>query len=465
VILTGGTETALQMLRRKPDLHLCAETGGKNATIVTALADRDLAIKNVLHSAFSHAGQKCSATSLLLLEAELYHDPEFKRALSEAAASIHVGSAWDLKTKMGPLIHAPRGDLENALKTVDEGESWALMPSRVDDSPNLWTPGIKYGVQAGSYSHMTEFFGPVLSVMRFQKLAEAIALVNQTGYGLTSGLESLDDREQAEWKAGLRAGNLYINRQTTGAMVLRQPFGGLGKSSYGSGLKAGGPNYVAQFMDFEETDAPGETSRDSALREFCETVVKSDLPNRERIVRAIRSYAHFYETEFGREHDHFRLVGQDNFRRYLPIRSIRIRVQESDSDFEIFARCTAARVAGCQQTVSYPAGFQSPALALLDRSTDSWAGAIEFVQETDDQLCEAIAAGQIDRLRYARTGIAPSRVRAAAHEANVSIIEAPVLAHGRIELLWYFHEQSISFDYHRYGNLGARSEEPRREVL
>ena len=103
--------------------------------------------------------------------------------------------------------------------------------------------------------------------MRFEKLHEAIALVNQTGYGLTSGLESLDDREQAEWKAGIRAGNLYINRGTTGAIVLRQPFGGMGKSAFGPGLKAGGPNYVAQFMDFTETDDSG--ARDPIARIRC----------------------------------------------------------------------------------------------------------------------------------------------------------------------------------------------------
>jgi RHH-type proline utilization regulon transcriptional repressor/proline dehydrogenase/delta 1-pyrroline-5-carboxylate dehydrogenase len=71
----------------------------------------------------------------------------------------------------------------------------------------------------------------------------------------------------------------------------------------------------------------------------------------------------------------------------------------------------------------------------------------------------------MDRLRYSKPALAPTPVRAAAHEANVSIIETPVLAHGRIELLWYFHEQSVSFAYHRYGNLGARSDELRREVL
>ena len=123
-----------------------------------------------LHSAFSHSGQKCSATSLLLLQDEVYDDPDFRRALCEAAQSLKVGSAWDLATKMGPLIRPPCGDLETALKVLEPGEEWALMPEPVEGNPNLWTPGIKYGVRPGSYTHLTEFFGPVLAVMRFETL-------------------------------------------------------------------------------------------------------------------------------------------------------------------------------------------------------------------------------------------------------------------------------------------------------
>src|SRR6185295_828081 len=179
VILTGGTDTALRMLKARPELALFAETGGKNATIITALADRELAIKHVVQSAFGHSGQKCSATSLLLLEAEVYDDPEFKRRLSDAVKSLPVGSAWELQTRVGPLIRPPSGDLENALKTLEPGESWAVLPRQVGDNPNLWSPGVKYGVQSGSYTHLTEFFGPMLGVMRFERLDEAIALVNQ----------------------------------------------------------------------------------------------------------------------------------------------------------------------------------------------------------------------------------------------------------------------------------------------
>ncbi|MDH3584647.1 MAG: proline dehydrogenase family protein, partial [Phycisphaerae bacterium] len=112
VVLTGGTETALTMLRARPNMHLLAETGGKNATVVTALADRDQAIKHVLHSAFGHGGQKCSATSLLLLEEELFSDETFRHTLCDAARSLTVGSAWDLPTRVGPLVRPPSGVLE-----------------------------------------------------------------------------------------------------------------------------------------------------------------------------------------------------------------------------------------------------------------------------------------------------------------------------------------------------------------
>ena len=467
VILTGGTETALTMLRDHPRLNLFAETGGKDATIVTAVSDRDQAIKHILHSAFSHAGQKCSATSLLLLQNEVYDDPVFRAGLCEAVQSLTVGSAWELDTKMGPLIRPPGGDLETALKVLEPGEEWALMPQPVDGNPCQWTAGIKYGVRPGSFTHMTEFFGPVLAVMRFETLAEAVALVNQTGFGLTSGLESLDEREWDYWKDHVHAGNLYINRVTTGAIVLRQPFGGLGKSVFGAGMKAGGPNYVAQFMNFTDAGSPrlsGRLSRPT-LATVCQGLQTHKHPEAERIAAAILSCETAQLTEFGAQHDHFKLVGQDNVRRYLPFENVRVRVHAADSAFDIFVRVCAAHAAGCRVTVSTPPDLGAPAVQLLEELTESWAGAVEFVEETDGQLVAAIQAGQTDRVRYAAPDRAPVAVLLAGGEAGGCVIGTPVSGEGRLELLWYVCEQSISTDYHRYGNLGNRAQEQRAEVL
>ena len=471
VILTGGTDTALRLLRARPELRLFAETGGKNATIITALADREQAIKHVLHSAFSHSGQKCSATSLLLLEAEVYDDPAFKRLLVDAVRSLRVGSAWELPTRIGPLIRPPAGALAQALTTLEPGESWAVEPRQVGDNPHLWSPGVKWDVQPGSVTHLTEFFGPLLGVMRFTKLSEAIALVNATGYGLTSGLESLDEREQTEWREGLRAGNLYINRPTTGAIVLRQPFGGMGKSCFGPGMKAGGPNYMAQLLSFADRQAATNNRlvQQPRLRDLQERLlaVEIDAPPGEvsRVLAAISNYDRWMREEFGQAHDHFRLLGEDNLRRYRPLREVRIRVHAADSLFDIFARACAAQAAGCRALVSAPPDLHAKAVRTLDDFTDAWGGAIEFLEETDEQLANTIHRGDVERVRFTTPDRVPSSVRIAAAEAFIHLADTPVLAEGRVELLWYLREQSISDDYHRYGNLGARSEERRAEPL
>jgi len=479
VILTGGTETALSMLKHRVGMRLLAETGGKNATIVTAMADRDQAIKNVIHSAFSHAGQKCSATSLLILEGEVYEDENFKKTLCDAVQSLAFGSAWQPETKIGPLIRQPSGELETALKELEKGESWAVMPVCDTENRQLYSPAVKWGVTPGSFTHCTEFFGPVLAVMRADSLRHGIELVNQSGYGLTSGLESLDQREQEIWKDEIRAGNLYINRGTTGAVVLRQPFGGMGKSAFGPGIKAGGPNYVMQLMNFEDNFRPegvsdaatiGDPQLATLLGELKDAPAGFVSPEElSKIEVAMKSYDWQFRDEFGRQHDHMKLVGQDNFRRYLPVRELRIRIEVSDSAFEILLRVAAARSVGCRVTLSYDRTLDSASQAAqllewLDAATPSWAADIEFVEESNQGLASAIKDGHARRVRYARAECVPDLIRQTANACDSYVADEPVLTEGRIELLWYLEEQSISDNYHRYGNLGDRTNEERASV-
>ena len=433
VILTGGTETAFTMLRGTPTMNLLAETGGKNATIVTAMADRDQAIKHVLHSAFSHAGQKCSATSLLLLEREVYDDARFKEALRDAVASLPVGTVWDLHTKMGPLIRPPAGDLKAGIEKLEPGEQWLVEPRASDDNPHLVTPGVKWGVLPGAPTHLRELFGPVLSVMCFDTLDEAIDVIHQTGFGLTSGIETLDEREQEHWQRRVRAGNLYINRPTTGAIVLRQPFGGMGQSAFGPGIKAGGPSYVAQLMDFEETAKPkGCDLVDEKLQALAKRVPSVEI--------ALRSYTKEARDEFRAEHDHQRLLGQDNLRRYRPIEHLCICLHDDDTKHGIAARIGAAHAIGCTVSITGP-------------GAEEWRDFAQVVPEPD--------VTKFDRLRYATPARVPESIRRAANEACKYIADTPVLTEGRLELLWYVEEQSLSNDYHRYGNLGPRADEKR----
>ncbi len=199
------------------------------------------------------------------------------------------------------------------------------------------------------------------------------------------------------------------------------------------------------------------------LAALCDGLLTKKHPDGERIAAAALSCEAAQRDEFGKEHDHFLLVGQDNVRRYLPFENVRIRVQAADSAFEIFTRVIAAHVAGCGATVSVPAKF--PAVSLLEELTESWAGAIEFVEETDAQLAAAIRAGQTDRVRYAAPDRPPLPVLQAGGEAGGCVVSLPVSSEGRLEMLWYLREQSVSTDYHRYGNLGVRADEKRAAVL
>ena len=115
--------------------------------------------------------------------------------------------------------------------------------------------------------------------------------------------------------------------------------------------------------------------------------------------------------------------------------------------------------------VSAAPGSGMPAVRVLDDLTDSWAGHIEFIEESDDELVAAIRDGGTERVRFAAPDRVPRTLRVAAAEAFIHLADAPVLAEGRVELLWYVREQSLSHDYHRYGNLGPRLGERRAEPL
>ncbi|HEX9089339.1 MAG TPA: bifunctional proline dehydrogenase/L-glutamate gamma-semialdehyde dehydrogenase, partial [Arthrobacter sp.] len=206
VILTGGYETAELFRSFRADLPLLAETSGKNAIIVTPSADLDLAAKDVAYSAFGHAGQKCSAASLVILVGSVATSRRFHHQLIDAVTSLKVGYPEDPASQMGPIIEPAGGKLLNALTTLGEGESWAVEPRRLDATGKLWSPGVRYGVRRGSYFHLTEFFGPVLGVMTAATLEDAIAIQNQIEYGLTSGLHSLDPAELDLWLETVQAG-------------------------------------------------------------------------------------------------------------------------------------------------------------------------------------------------------------------------------------------------------------------
>ena len=214
-----------------PGMRLFAETGGKNATIVTALTDRELAIKHVIHSAFSHRGQKCSATSLLCSKPKsttTRSSSGRSATRSGACASARPGSS----TRDRSAHPSADGDLERAPETLEPANRGRSCRSAGRRQPEPLVARREVGRAARQLHPLTEFFGPVLGVMRFAGLAEAIDAGERDR--LRPHLRRSKPRRARaaqNGRSGIRAGNLYINRGTTGAIVLRQPFGGMGKSA------------------------------------------------------------------------------------------------------------------------------------------------------------------------------------------------------------------------------------------
>ncbi|GAB4086784.1 proline dehydrogenase family protein [Myceligenerans cantabricum] len=442
VVLTGAIETAEMFASWRPGLQVLAETSGKNALIVTPSADLDLAVADVVRSAFGHAGQKCSAASLVILVGSV-GDPRtatgerFRRQLVDAARSLAVGPSTSLSTVMGPLTEPAQGKLLRALTTLEPGESWLVRPRRLDAAARdaglshgrLWTPGVRDGVRPGSFFHLTEVFGPVLGIMTARTLDEAIALQNAVSFGLTGGLHSLDEAEIDRWLDTVEVGNAYVNRHITGAIVQRQSFGGWKASSVGPGAKAGGPNYVAQLGTW--SDAADVPSRHEDPAAWLDAATADDEL--------------WWAREFAVEHDPTGLEAETNVFRYRPVPGLTLRVGDGALDVEVRRVLAAARRAGVPVDVSRSVVADHAVAAGTPRSA--------MGHLTHDEFAEAVADGLVTgRIRV--IGEAPGlREAAVSRLATVTLLDAPVVASGRRELLTMLREQAISRTRHRYGHI------------
>jgi RHH-type proline utilization regulon transcriptional repressor/proline dehydrogenase/delta 1-pyrroline-5-carboxylate dehydrogenase len=225
--------------------RVICELGGKNPLVIDDDADLDEAVLGVTRSAFGFAGQKCSACSRVIV-VDRRHD-EFLKRLLEATAALRVGPASDPRTDVGPVIDA------ESVQRLSEAIARGRKEARLVAGGEVYGPGhfVQPTVFADVDPHgvlaREELFGPVLSVFRAPDFEAALALANDTDYALTAGLYSRSPAHIERASAVLRAGNVYLNRPITGAIVGRHPFGGYGMS--GGGTKAGGPDYLRSFTD------------------------------------------------------------------------------------------------------------------------------------------------------------------------------------------------------------------------
>ena len=454
IILTGAYETAELFGRMRPDVRVLGETSGKNALIITSSADLDLAARDLAQSAFGHAGQKCSAASLGILVGSAATSKRFRRQLIDAVQSQRVGLPGDEAAQIGPLIGPAEGKLARALTTLGEGESWVITPEKLDDDGMLWRPGVREGVRPGSEFHRTEYFGPVLGLMSVDTLEEAIALVNEIDYGLTSGLHSLDEDEIQQWLGSIEAGNLYVNRGITGAIVQRQPFGGWRKSSVGGSTKAGGPNYLVPLGDWQDAPvsdrATAPRPHDSLSVEALAAATHAGIGGDELawLRDALRSDVSAFAEIFTTAVDATGLESESNVLRYHSLPGT-VRVEDASA-------VQAVRVIAAGIRASAPLVVSS-AVSLPD-SVARWARESGVQVEIEPADAWATRASRLAREGGRIRLIGGDRAELSAlvdGSQAVAIIDGDVVTSGYVSMLPFVREQAVSITAHRFGTVKA----------
>jgi RHH-type proline utilization regulon transcriptional repressor/proline dehydrogenase/delta 1-pyrroline-5-carboxylate dehydrogenase len=255
IAFTGSKQVGLHIIEQaakvRPGQELVkrvvCEMGGKNAIVIDDDADLDEAVAGVLKSAFGYSGQKCSAGSRIIAVGTAYEP--FVHRLIEACRSLDLAPAYDPSCQMGPVVDRDAFErLSNVIKNPGPGAK----PLHVGTAPAslngyFIAPAVFEVTESRHRLMCDELFGPVLAVMKVDTFERAINIANESAYKLTGAVFSRSPVNLDFARRNFRVGNLYLNRGSTGAMVDRQPFGGFGMS--GGGTKAGGPNYLLQFVD------------------------------------------------------------------------------------------------------------------------------------------------------------------------------------------------------------------------
>jgi RHH-type proline utilization regulon transcriptional repressor/proline dehydrogenase/delta 1-pyrroline-5-carboxylate dehydrogenase len=253
IAFTGSKEVGLKIWEaggrtapgQKQLKRVVCEMGGKNPLIIDSDADLDEAVAGALYSAFGYQGQKCSALSRLIVIEEVY-DRLLERLVA-AAACLSVGDPEAPGTVVGPVIDEEAFDRIQRYIGIGKSEARLTYEGKPPEGPGYFiAPVIFAEVPPTARIAREEIFGPVLCVLKARDLDEAIQFANDTDFALTAGLYSRSPANIARVRQELVAGNLYINRTITGAIVERHPFGGFKMS--GGGTKAGGHDYLLNFL-------------------------------------------------------------------------------------------------------------------------------------------------------------------------------------------------------------------------
>lgn len=271
VAFTGSKEVGLRINERAAKVHegqiwikrVVAEMGGKDAIIVADDANLEDAATGVVQSAFGFQGQKCSACSRAIIDAQVY-DTMIEK-IADRTAKLKLADPTDQSTSLSAVIN------EKAFKTINsyiekaKSEGGRVVAGGGSDGEQGYfiEPTVIADVKPGDTIEQEEIFGPVLAVIKAQNYDDALKIANDTQFGLTGAVYSRDEEKLERARKEFHVGNLYLNRKCTGALVGVHPFGGFNMS--GTDSKAGGRDYLLLFLQAKvSAEKLGATARRKA---------------------------------------------------------------------------------------------------------------------------------------------------------------------------------------------------------
>jgi RHH-type proline utilization regulon transcriptional repressor/proline dehydrogenase/delta 1-pyrroline-5-carboxylate dehydrogenase len=477
VLLDGSRHTAKLFHSWRAELPLRATIGGRTAIIVTPSADLEGAVADIVASAFDHAGQSATAASTVILVGSVGESGRFLGRLRDAVASLPTGRPGSVTPAVSALARPAVGRVLEALEVLGPGESWLVRPQKLDESGRLWSPGLRDGVQHGSGFQVRENRAPVLGIMRAATLAEAIELQNAPGFGLAAGIQSLDADELHEWFETAQAGMLFANRPVATARpgagsVVLLPYVGWNRSNIGPGSAAAGPNELVALGEWSPVSAePGSTVSLDGVDDRVARLIDAALPSMtfeefDRVRVGALSDAAAWRERFSRPTE---LGGSDlvvgtsdagfaverDLLRYRPV-PVTIRLAEGAATADLVRVLAAATMTRAAIAISSAVPLHANLIELFG-ARDSPVGVAQVLVESDARWRARVQAGEIATTRIRLIGGDRAEkdrlilARVLHGQPGIAVYADPVTASGRIELLPFLIEQTISSTTARFG--------------
>jgi RHH-type proline utilization regulon transcriptional repressor/proline dehydrogenase/delta 1-pyrroline-5-carboxylate dehydrogenase len=474
VLLAGARATAERFAAWRPAAKMQALTAGRNTAIVAPSADLDAAVSDIVAGAFARAGQAATAVSLVILVGAVGRSTPFLEQLADTVSSLRVGPADDPLSDVGPLVEEPTGEVRRALTVRGEGEHWLVEPRELDlgaeTAGRFWSPGVRTGVTAGSHLTRAAVAAPVLGILHAPTVTRAIELQNAIGSGFVAGLHTRDVGDLELWLDTAEAAVLRVNRPSTGGVVQREPLGGWGEASAGTGAMSGGPNRLVTLGSWRPSSGGaasstlhlrGLDSRITGLIEAAQPTLSYEAF--EWLRRGALSDAVAWDREFGRVTDVSHLRVERNLRRYRPT-EVAVRAT-GDAAWQAVLRVLVAAVrSGSTFTLSTPVGLPAAVRHLLGEAsvavsveTDAeWLQRLASGIPDADAVDAVVTPGRPQRIRLVGPAETVAALRTAVAETvgadlSLTVYADEVTTAGRLELLPFLREQAVSIAAHRYG--------------